>query len=302
MFNRPTGVSSPGVNGPEMDNGLKKAIGDLHTWTWTLSGEEEDSVCLDKDVGEVVKDMIQQWKNSKQHNILPVMDFIIWSILQQDGIKGSIAKYWNRNEELLQNRAAQQPIPESVWKWITKTTDKVRLDPSTANPCLEISDDMTAMKMHQIAEMDWNSWDNFERDRHKFDGWWCVLGNEGFVSGKHYWEVDVQGKEEWRLGVVSESAPRNGFQSLNETTGYWTLKLQLGQLMAMTFPVTKLDKCAPRVLGMFLDMEEGQMSFYDVHVDHRFHIYSFNVNFKRNKKVFPVFGTVETKREMRILG
>ncbi|KAJ3583158.1 hypothetical protein NHX12_034408, partial [Muraenolepis orangiensis] len=185
MFNRPTGVSSPGVNGPEMDNGLKKAI------------------------------------------------------------------------------AAQQPIPESVWKWITKTTDKVRLDPSTANPCLKISDDMTAMKMHQIVEDEWNPWDNFERDRHKFDGWWCVLGNEGFVSGKHYWEVNVQGKEEWRLGVVSESAPRNGFQSLNETTGYWTLKLQLGQLMAMTFPVTKLDRCAPRVLGMFLDMEEGQMSFYD---------------------------------------
>ncbi|KAJ3583153.1 hypothetical protein NHX12_034413 [Muraenolepis orangiensis] len=190
MFNRPTGVSSPGVNGPEMDNGLKKAIGDLHTWTWTLSGEEEDSVCLDKDVGE-----------------------------------------------LLNN------------PFLSLTTDKVRLDPSTANPCLEISDDMTAMKMYQI----------------------------------HYWEVNVQGKEEWRLGVVSESAPRNGFQSLNETTGYWTLKLQLGQLMAMTFPVTKLDRCAPRVLGMFLDMEEGQMSFYDV--DHRFHIYSFN-----------------TEREMRILG
>ncbi|KAJ3583151.1 hypothetical protein NHX12_034411 [Muraenolepis orangiensis] len=185
------------------------------------------------------------------------------------------------------------PAVVRLWKWITKTTDKVRLDPSTANPCLEISDDMTAMKMYQIVEKDWNPWDNFERDRQKFDGWWCVLGNEGFVSGKHYWEVDVQGKEEWRLGVVSESAPRNGFQSLNETTGYWTLKLQLGQLMAMTFPVTKLDRCAPRVLGMFLDMEEGQMSFYDV--DHRFHIYSFNVNFNRNKKVFPVFGTVETR-------
>ncbi|KAJ3583155.1 hypothetical protein NHX12_034405 [Muraenolepis orangiensis] len=251
MFNRPTGVSSPGVNGPEMDNGLKKAIGDLHTWTSTLSGKEEDSVCLDKDVGEVVKDMSKQWKN--------------------------------------------------IWKWITKTTDKVRLDPSTANPCLKIFNDMTAMKMYQIVEDEWDPWDNFERAKHKFDGWWCVLGNEGFVSGKHYWEVNVQGKEEWRLGVVSESAPRNGFQSLNETTGYWTLKLQLAQLIAMTFPATKLDRCAPSVLGMFLDMEEGQMSFYDVHVDHRFHIYSFNVNFKRNEKVFPVFGTVETKREMRIL-
>ena len=69
--------------------------------------------------------------------------------------------------------------------------------------------------------------------------------------------------------------------------------------MAMTVPVTKLARCAPSVLGVFLDMEEGNVSFYDV--TNRFHIYSFNVSFDLDEKIFPVFGTVETGREMRIL-
>ena len=69
--------------------------------------------------------------------------------------------------------------------------------------------------------------------------------------------------------------------------------------MAMTVPVTKLNRCAPSVLGVFLDMEEGQVSFYDVR--NRFHIYSFTVNFDHDEKIFPVFGTVETEREMHIL-
>lgn len=152
--------------------------------------------------------------------------------------------------------------------------------------------------MDRIVESVYNPFKDFTRTHHQFDSWWCVLGSEGFVSGSHYWEVDVRGKTEWRIGVVRESASRNGFKGLDTTAGYWTLILKLGQLMAMTCPVTKLDKCAPNVLGVCLDME-GQVSFYDV--CHRFHIYSFNVSFDREKKIFPVFGTIETKKEMRIL-
>ena len=153
--------------------------------------------------------------------------------------------------------------------------------------------------MDQIVEIVYDPWEGFTRTKHQYDGWWCVLGKEGFASGKHYWEVDVRGKREWRVGVVRESAPRNGFKSLNPKTYHWTLKLQLGRLMAMTVPVTKLARCAPSVLGVFLDMEEGYVSFYDV--TNRFHIYSCNVSFDLDEKIFPVFGTVETGKEMRIL-
>ena len=44
-------------------------------------------MCLDADVVEVVKDMTHQWKKGKLPNILPVMDLILWSLLQWDGQK-----------------------------------------------------------------------------------------------------------------------------------------------------------------------------------------------------------------------
>ncbi|XP_059895821.1 E3 ubiquitin-protein ligase TRIM39-like isoform X2 [Gadus macrocephalus] len=282
---------------PEGKRRLKKAISDLSTWTWTLRGMEDDSVCLDTDVDEVVKEMCKLWKKGKLPNILPVLNFVILSILQQEGQKLSIVKHWNRNQELF--NTDPQHAPDSVWKWITKTRAEVRLDPSTANPCLKISPDGRAVTMDEIVESVYDPWKDFRRTKHRYDGWWCVLGREGFASGRHYWEVDVRGKKEWRMGVVRESAPRNGFKSLNEKTYHWTLKLQLGRLMAMTVPVTKLARCAPSVLGVFLDMEEGNVSFYDV--TNRLHIYSFNVSFDLDEKIFPVFGTVETGREMRIL-
>ncbi|CAL8370980.1 unnamed protein product [Arctogadus glacialis] len=218
---------------PEEDKRLKKAIGDLSTWTWTLRGMEDESVCLDTDVDEVVKEMCKQWKKGKLPNILPVLDFVILSILQQEG------------QKLIHNMFL-----------------------------ILISKDRRSMKMDRTIDRVCDPWRNVTRTKHQYDGWWCVLGREGFASGKHYWEVDVRGMTQWRMGV-------------------------LGQLMAMTVPVTKLARCAPSVLGVFLDMEEGYVSFYDVR--NRFHIYSFNVSFDLEEKIFPVFGTVETGREMRIL-
>ncbi|KAM4609118.1 uncharacterized protein ACJ7VT_014949 isoform 2-T2 [Polymixia lowei] len=278
---------------------LKEARKVLSDWAWSLKETEQDSVCLGEDVCDVVQDLQKQWKRGKLANMLPVMDFIIWSLLQQNTQQGSIAKQWLRNKQRIRSKAALNHIPKSVWKWISKAAVEITLDPSTANPSLKVSPDRRAVKMDQIIESENNPWDGFNRSRTTYDGWWCVLGAEGYVSGRYYWEVDVRGKREWRIGVVKESAPRNGFATLNTTTGYWTLHLQLMQLMAVTSPVTKLDRNVPGRLGLFLDMEEGQVSFYDA--EQKKHIYTFNVNFDHTEKIYPVFGTIETDRELIIL-
>ena len=44
-------------------------------------------MCLDTDMDEVVKEMCKLWKKGKLPNILPVLDFVILSILQQEGQK-----------------------------------------------------------------------------------------------------------------------------------------------------------------------------------------------------------------------
>lgn len=141
--------------------------------------------------------------------------------------------------------------------------------------------------------------ENQTKNKHEYDGWTCVQAQEGYTTGRHYWEVDVKGKCDWRLGVVKESAKRRGFINLNTEAGYWTLRLQLGSLMALTQPVTKLNQAPPSKIGVHLDMEEGQVSFYDA--VKRKNIYTFNAKFEKDKKIYPVFGTIETDNTLKII-
>lgn len=133
------------------------------------------------------------------------------------------------------------------------------------------------------------------QDRQRFDGWWCAVGTAGYTSGRHYWEVEV-GERDWRLGVAKASARRQGFRSLNTETGYLSLRLDRGaDLKALTVPAIQLPQTvAPRKVGLFLDYEQGQLSFYDV--DKRSHLYTYNEKF--TEKLYPLFGTVEVLSEL----
>uniref|UniRef100_A0A4W5QM89 Uncharacterized protein n=1 Tax=Hucho hucho TaxID=62062 RepID=A0A4W5QM89_9TELE len=56
----------------------------------------------------------------------------------------------------------------------------------------------------------------------------CVLGKEGFFSGRFYYEVAVQEKTNWDLGVARESINRKGNIILKPQNGYWTVVLRNG--------------------------------------------------------------------------
>ncbi|XP_045563406.1 E3 ubiquitin-protein ligase TRIM39-like [Salmo salar] len=279
--------------GPDKEEKLKEARKALSNWAWTLKGMEQNSVCPGEDVCSVLEDLETQWKRGKLPSMLPVMDFIICSMLQEQRQEGSIAKQWFRSRVTLNH------IPDSVWKWISKASDKITMDEKTANPSLLLSPDRKRVKMATIIESVYNPWDYYEMTPKMYNGWWCVLGTKGFNSGRHYWEVGVRGKAEWRIGVVRESAPRQGFFDLSPQRGYWTLRLQLGQLMAVTAPITKLNQAVPSKVGVSLDIEEGQVSFYDA--AKRRHIYTFDVDFDQSEKIYPLFHTIETDRELVIL-
>lgn len=167
---------------------------------------------------------------------------------------------------------------------------EVTLDLDTANPDLLISTDEKRMRC------------GFQRKdvpnyHQRFDGWWCAVGVEGFSSGRQYWEVEV-GERDWRLGVAKESALRKGFKSLNTNTGYLTLRLERGtELKALTVPFTALPPgLIPRKVGIYLDYDHGQLSFFDV--DKHLHIYTYNESF--TEKLFPLFGTVEIIKDLVI--
>ncbi|XP_049337893.1 E3 ubiquitin-protein ligase TRIM39 [Astyanax mexicanus] len=160
-------------------------------------------------------------------------------------------------------------------------TVDVTLDPNTAHSKLILSDDGKQVK-HGDKRY------NYPYNHKRFDCCVCVLGKEGFSSGRFYYEVQVRGNTEWDLGVTRESSERNGYINLNPDNGYWTVCLRnKTEYEALDCPSVLLSlKQAPQKVGVFVDYEEGLISFYDVEV--RSHIYSFTGQ-TFTEKLYPFF-------------
>ncbi|XP_056116606.1 butyrophilin subfamily 3 member A1-like [Rhinichthys klamathensis goyatoka] len=275
-------------------NKAKKILSD---WSWELKDMEQNSIFPKRECEETLRDLHKEWKQGES-SILPVMDWIIWTVLQSGSSEDSNHRQWvKRKQSKTQNakNAVGLCIPNPVWNWITKSTAVVILDPNTANPDLLVSKDGKSLR---AKEYGLNNWKEFQRKRSKFDAWTCVQAKEGYNTGRHYWEVNVKKKHEWRVGVVKESAPRSGYVTMNTKTGYWNLHLRVGTLMALTEPVIKLNLPTPSKIGVYLDIEEGHVSFYDA--EKRRHIYTFNTDFSETENIYPMFGTIETDRALVI--
>uniref|UniRef100_A0A8C3HU91 Uncharacterized protein n=1 Tax=Chrysemys picta bellii TaxID=8478 RepID=A0A8C3HU91_CHRPI len=141
---------------------------------------------------------------------------------------------------------------------VTLSTVDVTLDPDTANPNLVLSEDRKRVR-HRDTRQDLP--DNPER----FDLCPCVLGTEGFTGGRHYWEVEVGDKTDWDLGVCRETVSRKGKVTLTPRNGYWAMWLWNGEYKANNSPSTLLPvSVRPSRVGIFLDYEAGEVSFYNV--------------------------------------
>ncbi|KAG6921103.1 tripartite motif-containing 39, partial [Chelydra serpentina] len=144
-------------------------------------------------------------------------------------------------------------------------------DPDMANPDLVLSEDRKRGR-HGDTRQDLP--DNPER----FDYCVCVLGTEGFVGGRRYWEVEVGEKPEWDLGVCRESVSRKGKVTLTPRNGYWAVWRRGGGYKACTSSLTPLPvSVRPGRVGIFLDYEAGEVSFYNV--TDRSHLFTFTDTF-----------------------
>uniref|UniRef100_A0A3P9IDU5 Si:dkey-46i9.6 n=1 Tax=Oryzias latipes TaxID=8090 RepID=A0A3P9IDU5_ORYLA len=155
----------------------------------------------------------------------------------------------------------------------------VTLDPDTANPWLQLSQDR-----RQVRHL--GAWQDLPDHPDRFDTVVIVLGREGFTSGRHYWEVQVGDKDDWYIGVARSSVNRKGRISVSTTQGYWALALKKGQgYRVSTAPALQLSlESKPKRVGVYVDYEEGQVSFYDVKA--RTHIYTFEASFTERIRPF----------------
>ncbi|KAJ8384112.1 hypothetical protein AAFF_G00209030 [Aldrovandia affinis] len=146
-----------------------------------------------------------------------------------------------------------------VWEKMLGTVQytPVTLDPNTAHPKLSLSEDLTSVRWRDERQQ---VPDNPER----FDYWNCVLGSEGFSSGRHCWDVEVGDKDYWEVGVVKESVRRKGGFTRISAVGVWGIKQLNGKYRALTSPHTALTvKRKPQRIRVQLDWNRGELSFSD---------------------------------------
>ncbi|XP_076020584.1 E3 ubiquitin-protein ligase TRIM39-like [Genypterus blacodes] len=135
----------------------------------------------------------------------------------------------------------------------------VTLDPDTAHPELILSDDEKQVHLGDVMK-------NLPDNPQRYDECVNVLAKQSFSSGRFYFEVQVKGKTEWTLGVTRETSKRKGIITASPQEGYWTVGLwNVDEYKAHDSPPVSLSlKSKPEKVGVFVDYEEGLVSFYDV--------------------------------------
>ncbi|XP_005953325.1 E3 ubiquitin-protein ligase TRIM21-like [Haplochromis burtoni] len=225
---------------------------------------------LEQEISELMKrnSEVEQLSHSEDHLHLlqrisslkaapPTKD---WTEVRvhQPSYEGTVVRAVAQLEETIRKHMKKK-LFEAELKRVQQYAVDVTLDPDTAYPALILSDDGKQVHCGDVKK---NLPDNPER----FSDYIMVLGEQSFSSGRFYFEVQVKGKTEWDLGVARESINRKREITVSPENGFWTVRLRYGnEYKARTGPSVPLWlQPGPEKVGVFVDYEEGLVSFYDV--------------------------------------
>ncbi|XP_064493126.1 butyrophilin subfamily 1 member A1-like isoform X8 [Pseudopipra pipra] len=123
----------------------------------------------------------------------------------------------------------------------------------------------------------------------RFNPFHCVLGCEGFTSGRHYWEVEVEGAGEWTVGIFSDGVKRKGDIEFKPEKGIWAVGKWKELLVAFTStsPTVLRKIKVPRRIRVSLDYEMGLVAFFSV--DEGIPIFAFSRASFGGEDVYPWF-------------
>lgn len=194
-------------------------------------------------------------------------------------VRRAVRKVACQVEEMV--KVEVERLCESEVKRAKSCAVDVTLDLDTAHPKLVLSENKKQVYHGDVA-------DSYLDTPKRFYPCVSVLAKEGFSFGRFYYEVQVKGKTEWDFGVALESVNRKGGNILNPEGGYWTLGMRKDRsYWALNSPpvciplVEKLHK-----VGVYVDVEGGQVSFYNT--DTSSHIYTF-IGYTFSERLFPYF-------------
>ncbi|KAM9335571.1 uncharacterized protein ABDE67_020565 [Symphorus nematophorus] len=283
----PLSYESEEKENKEDKDGKEEAQMRIMEWAKELQKATESCGVQSDELGRVLR--LLGLKKKRLGNLLPLLEFITWSLLKEDSMK-MVPQLWLLAKQKTWKAGIPRYIPNSVWSWIYSAEADVMLDINTNHPWLQVSDD-------QRMVQEGHRQSNLSYSPQRFDTWPCVLGWEGYSNGRHYWEVDIANEGYWRVGLTTADSKRHGRFPMNPKQGYWVLWRSTHQFYACTNPETTLPVgLVPRRMGIYLDYEEGQISFYNA--DTKSHIYTFTGTFRQ--KLYPLFAPLDGRTLMTI--
>lgn len=145
----------------------------------------------------------------------------------------------------------------------------VLLDPDTAHPLLVISEDRRQVRYSMGSGL----WGIQNLKPSMFTEQLAVLGQRGYLARKFYFEVFVGEKTEWCLGVATASVQRRGALIRSPFSGLWAIWFLQDQFETFGCPGVTVHFGRVERVGVFVDYDQGEISFYDVQAARL--IYSF---------------------------
>ncbi|KAM4551929.1 E3 ubiquitin-protein ligase TRIM21-like [Odontesthes bonariensis] len=262
------------------ERGLKELIKEIQDKQETTEKQAEGLIKdLEQEISELMKrsSEVEQLSRSEDHlHLLQSFSSLKAAPLTKDwtevsvrpsSYEGTVVRAVAELQETL-SEMMKKLFAEAELKRLQQDAVDVTLDPDTAHPHLMLSED--GKQVHD-TDVEKDLLDNPER----FSLCVNVLGNQSFSSGRFYFEVQVKGKSAWTVGVARESINRKGQITVSPQNGFWTVGLRNGnEYKAPADPPVRLSlQSVPEKVGVFVDYEQGLVSFYDA--DAAALIYSF---------------------------
>ncbi|XP_053904461.1 zinc finger protein RFP-like [Malaclemys terrapin pileata] len=189
-----------------------------------------------------------------------------WSRCQREKFQNPVAfssdlkwRIWESSQRNASVETIMKKFKDSLSSRQQLDKVHVTLDPDTAHPELVLSADRKSVRRG-------DTWQALPDNPERFDTELCVLGCEGFTSGRHYWEIELKEGEVCIVGVARESVSRKGDIDFNPEQGIWAVLCNEDRYWALTSPddLSPLSLSrAPRRIRVYLDYERGQVAFFD---------------------------------------
>ncbi|KAI1888626.1 hypothetical protein AGOR_G00187090 [Albula goreensis] len=184
------------------------------------------------------------------------------------------------------------PSEALEWETARRFAVDVTLDPDSAHLQLIVSEDGKQVKCGNTRQ-------KLPDNPKRFDLALSVLGKEGFSSGRFYYEVGVREKTAWTLGVTKEKIDTKNNITRNPENGFWIMRLRNGTEYTAVdetdAPLSLGEK--PRIVGVYVDYEMGQVSFYNVEAGS--HIHSFT-GYTFTEKLYPYLSPSSNENDRNV--